>query len=276
MNENTTSDAGAAMNCEQVSLNELAERYLLGQLSQADQEAYELHYFECARCFEELKAHQVLQTGLKRSASAIRASELPRRIAWRMVWAPIAVMIILLVGFGVWQGWRWYDTRTGPATAAQKVEQSPSNIPSLILLAAVEPAPYTRVTLRGNEDEATREFQVAMRHYLKKDYAGAITGLRASLRRDPDAIDARFYLGVSYLLTNQTDSAVEELLRTTSAGDSPYLEGAHFYLAKAFLHKNNPARAKDELRKAVALRGRYEAEAQKLIEALQSVRNEQQ
>lgn len=43
------------MDCSLIVRNELAERYLLGDLSPAEQEAYEKHYFDCPRCFGELR-----------------------------------------------------------------------------------------------------------------------------------------------------------------------------------------------------------------------------
>jgi|GEM_PF-4118484 hypothetical protein len=35
--------------------NHLAERYLLGELTECEQEAYEEHFFECAACAEEVR-----------------------------------------------------------------------------------------------------------------------------------------------------------------------------------------------------------------------------
>ena len=275
MSENATLPAGTSMNCEQVSQQEIAERYLLGQLSETDQEAYELHYFECARCFEELQTHQALQTELKRSAASIRTESLPQRIVWHWVWAPLAAMAILIVGLRVWQGLRHPSITAGSQVTVQQQEPSHSSVSSLTALGAIEPPRYVPVALRGNEDEATRKFQLAMQGYLKGNYAAAILGLRAALKLDPDATDARFYLGICYLLTDQTDRATAELRQTIALGDSPYLEGAHFFLAKAHLRKSEFAAAEDELIKVAGSHSSYRTEAAKLLDRIQTLRESQ-
>jgi len=268
MKENTTSYAGAVMNCKQVTRNEIAEKYLLGQLNQADRESYELHYFECAHCFEELQTYQVVQTQLRRSAAAIRAEALPRGTAWRWAWVPVAATAMLVVSVGIWKGWLRHSSDRRPQVAVQTTQQAPTNTPSLDILAAVEPPRYVPIALRGNEDDATRKFQLAMKQYLKGNFAAAIPGLRAALKTDPDTVDARFYLGISELLSDQTDQAAQEFRRTIALGDSPYLEGAHFYLAKAYIRKNDLAAAEGELKRTIEIKRGHGDEAEKLLQQL--------
>lgn len=40
--------------------DEIAERYVAGRLNEEDRRAFEARYFTCVRCFEELKAYQLL------------------------------------------------------------------------------------------------------------------------------------------------------------------------------------------------------------------------
>jgi Tol biopolymer transport system component len=61
------------MDCEQVVKEEVTEKYLLGHLTEAEQGAFEVHFFECQRCFEEVQTLRALQTELRRAAPAIRA-----------------------------------------------------------------------------------------------------------------------------------------------------------------------------------------------------------
>ena len=56
------------MQCKQVLEDEIAEGYLRGALSAADQEAFEQHYFGCASCFGELE-------NLDRGLVAVSTSE---------------------------------------------------------------------------------------------------------------------------------------------------------------------------------------------------------
>jgi tetratricopeptide (TPR) repeat protein len=278
MSPDATSHAGAEMDCDQISKDELAEKYLLGHSTEAHQEAYERHYFECPRCFDELQAHQALQTELRLQAAAIRAESLPRRVIWGWRWAAVAAMIGLVVGLAVLELWQTHGVANRTQAVAKAPPPSPAervpSLPSLSVL-AVEPPPYALVTLRGSADEATKEFQSGMRRYLEADYAGAIRALHSVLKIDPDAIDARFFLGISYLMTEQTDWAIEELRRTAALGNSPYLEGAHFYLAKAYLRTEDLTTAEYELKKTTELHGSHEIEAVKLLQQLQVLHHPQ-
>ena len=279
------------MNCEQVSRQHITEKYLLGQLTEADQDAFEHHYFECARCFEEVQTFCTLQAGLREASAAIRAEALARRPrwrwSWRWAWAPGLAAVLILVAVGVWV--RGSRSRVEPATSvpgapapktplAWSSPQEPlgdargSAGPFLAELAQVEPPRYSAMTLRGPADEATQRFRRAMERYLKKDYASAIAGLRAALELEPQSAQARFFLGACYLLTEQTDPAIEAFERTIALGDSPFLEEAHFYLAKALLRKGDLAAARKKLTEAIQLKGELEAEARRLLEQLQTVR----
>ena len=99
---------------------------------------------------------------------------------------------------------------------------------TLAALAQFEPPPYVAPVLRGSEDEAQRMFQAAMTDYLQGDHAKAIDGLRLATSRDPRASGAGFFLGVSLLLTKQTQAGITELKRTIALGDSPYPRGSTF------------------------------------------------
>jgi hypothetical protein len=70
MSANTTTPTSHGMDCTRVAREEIAERYLVGDLSDGDRNAFEEHYFECARCFEELDALQAIQAVLKTSPAA--------------------------------------------------------------------------------------------------------------------------------------------------------------------------------------------------------------
>jgi tetratricopeptide (TPR) repeat protein len=122
--------------------------------------------------------------------------------------------------------------------------------------------------VRGVQDAATARFREGMRHYADRDYRGAIPGLRAAAQLDPAAAHATFFLGVCYVLTGQLEEGIRALRQTIGVGDSPYLEEAHFYLAKAFLQNDDPARGRQEIERTIRLRGALETEARQLLAAL--------
>jgi len=132
----------------------------------------------------------------------------------------------------------------------------------------VEPPPYSEVVLRGPEDVADIVFRKSMQHYLKHDYAGAIPGLRAAVKSSPETARFNFYLGACYLLTSQTDLAIQPLQKTISLNDPVYSEAAHFYLAKSYLRNRDISRAEEELRATVKLGGKKSDEAAEILRQL--------
>jgi len=107
-----------------------------------------------------------------------------------------------------------------------------------------------------------------MQYYLKGEYAKAIPGLRAAVKASPLIARFNFYLGACYLLTEQTDSAIASFRKTVSIGVPSYSELAHFYIAKAYLRKNDITTAEEELQETVGLHASKEAEAQQILRQL--------
>jgi hypothetical protein len=84
-----------------------AERYLLGQMSEADRDAYEQHFFQCVECAEEVKATaQFIDTcrtvlsgpasGASVSAFEPRPSRLPRGLVTVMTGALAATLLVMI------------------------------------------------------------------------------------------------------------------------------------------------------------------------------------
>ena len=102
-----------------------------------------------------------------------------------------------------------------------------------------------------------------MSHYSRADYAGAIPGLQRV-----DSTEAHFYLGACDLLTGNRGAAMAEFRRVIAAGDTPYLEEAHFYLAKGLIGARDVAGARQQLQGVIALHGDLEKQAGDLIAQL--------
>jgi len=267
------------MNCEQVTKEEITEKYLLGRLTEAEQGAFELHFFECERCFEEVEAVRALQTELRRAASAIREQASRRQnVFWHWAWAPAAALaIFFVIGIGWWIGRPKVAPVEPPAPVVHLPTPKPvpqASVPSLAELAQVRPPEYVPGVLRGAEDEAMQRFRASMRDYVKGNYAAAIPGLRAASKLNPQASDISFFLGICYLLTDQTDAAIKQLRGTAALGDSPYLEETHFYLAKCSLRKGDLRAARNELEKTIPLQGEREGEARELVQQLEKLGKE--
>ncbi len=262
------------MNCRDVEEREILEQYLLDRLTEPERDDFERHYFECASCFSQLQNGLTLKGELQRQP-LVRARAAGRFL--RPVWAP-AFALLVLVFAAIW----WVSVRNpgsskqaasssiaaNPGVPAQTQMASPA-APSFEELARVEAPPYSATVLRGAEDESDEAFRKAMQRYAKGDYAGATPGLLAAAQSSPRSPKLNFYLGACYLLTGQTESAIEFLRKTISLGDTAYGEQAHFYLAKAYLKSGQVPEAKAELQKTVRLGGSRKADAGEILHKLQ-------
>jgi hypothetical protein len=280
------------MSCEVIAAQGVAERYLLGQLNEPEQEAFERHYFGCDRCFDELKTLEAMRAELSGTAatSAARAT----RQAWWPVWLGAATAGVLIAAIGFWMMRPNRETRLTPGPgAARPVASSPPAVAappapplttppvstpavSIAELARFDPPTYTPPVLRGPEDDARRAFREAMTLYGRGDHRGAIAGLRKSASLDPSAADASFFLGVSQLLAGQPKEGVAELRRTVALGASPYLEEAYLYLAKGSLQLRDVDGGRRALRSMIALGGDRQREAKELLTQIDRVGSNRQ
>jgi hypothetical protein len=260
--------------CEDEVNGELVEKYLQQELSDDSREAFEQHYFECDRCFERLQTCRALQVELARDRPA--AQRVPPARPWiqRWGWLPAAAILVLTTSLVLWQ--RDVPVTPPPVDTRQSDAPGPRPdaappVPSLVELGRVEPPAYVPGRLRGVQDEATARFADAMRQYQQGDYRAATTGLAAAARLDPEAPHIQFYLGVSHLLTGETNAAIASLQRIVALGDSPFMEDARFFLAKAYLQNRDATAAEQALTATIELRGEREAEARRLLDQLRAV-----
>ncbi len=253
------------MECVHIKREEVVERYLTGSLGPEERESFEEHYFACEQCFAALQAQRALQAELSASAPQIRAMPAPNPTAWRWTAAMATAAVVILAVLGI--RWGMKPDLSPPAPPTQTMQPGPAG-PSLAELARFDPPTYTPAVLRGAQDEPMRKFRVAMKHYQQGNYARAITGLRAAAKLNPKDAGALFFLGVSYLLSGQTDEGIAVLQQSVALGETPYLEDAHHYLAKAFLRKGDLEAARRELEEVVRLEGDREDEARRLLQQL--------
>jgi tetratricopeptide (TPR) repeat protein len=229
------------MNCERIEREEIIERYLTGRLDRAEQEAFEAHYFSCHKCLEKLEVSRRLQEKLwTEGDKTLPPTAAPRRVGIkRRAWAySVAAVLFIVAAAALW----WQLIGPGRPPAGTKETYS-----SLTMLARIEPPLYIPSALRGMEDEAAERFRLGMKSYVEGRYGEAIPDLRSASELNPEGAGIRFFLGICLLLIEQTDEGIAELGKTIALGDSPYLEEAHFYLAKAYLGKGDVRAAKKEL-----------------------------
>jgi cytochrome c-type biogenesis protein CcmH/NrfG len=154
-------------------------------------------------------------------------------------WIP--AVLAALTGSGILI-WFLVDSDAGGAQvtppSASKVTVNP---------ASIDAPSYSPPESGANVGAATTLFADAMSRYQKRDYASASVSLRQASILEPGNPEIRFFLGISYLLTNDTTAGISELRVVQKLGESPYLDRVHFYLAKALLRQKDPAAALREL-----------------------------
>lgn len=265
------------MTCDDVIRSEIVEKYLHDELGENSRDDFEQHYFECDRCFGLLQTYRELQAELARTREASLVPAPSPSWIRRWAWVPAAAAVVVAASLALWRPVPEPppSTDAGEAPAASATSDPtpqpapPAARPSLADLARVEPPRYAPGRLRGVEDEATARYQEAMTRYQQRDYAAATAGLSAAARLDPEAPHIAFFLGVSHLMMDRPEAAVEALRRTIALGDSPYTEEARFFLAKAHLQTGDIDAAKRELASTVQLRGDREAEARAILRQLE-------
>jgi hypothetical protein len=252
------SGAKPRVNCETVQSERVVERYVLGQLDEAEQHSFEEHFFDCDACLEEVRMMQSLQTAAAERARARAVIQMQGR-KW-MMWGAAAA--VLVAGFGLAEMLRVRQRAGAPVAKVATVDAAGE----LQLLARVAAPRYTPSNLRnasGNRDE---QFRAAMAKYSAGEYGAAAEGLRGM-----ETAAARFYLGIAELMTGNLDEAVTHLRDTVAMGETPYLEEAQFFLAKALLGENDVASARLALGQTIALGGDREAEARRLLEQVRAL-----
>ncbi len=120
----------------------------------------------------------------------------------------------------------------------------------------------------GGAPANSPDFRTAISNYSQRDYQSAIDSLEAVVKRQPDAAEARFYLGICDLFTKKFAAGNRELRQVIATGDTPYLEQARYYLAKGLLAESNPTEAREQLDDVVAMHRDLEPQAESLLAQL--------
>ncbi|HYG63232.1 MAG TPA: hypothetical protein VEL74_11675 [Thermoanaerobaculia bacterium] len=117
---------------------QVAERYVLGQLSQEEADLFEEHYLHCTQCLDRLEAAEGLQRGLERVAEEEVARAVVARAGvlaavgrlLRSRQAPLAVTLLLLVALLPSGLLLWRVNDLEQAVESRPVSSTPAPSPS--------------------------------------------------------------------------------------------------------------------------------------------------
>jgi hypothetical protein len=176
-----------------------------------------------------------------------------------------AIMLLIAVVVFIWSVFQ--SSREGARVTASTPPRSAGSAGSpqnYEWLARFNPPAYPPVD-DGGAAAKPAEFRSAMRLYSNTDYSGAIAGLQATANALPDFVEARLYLGICHLYTNNRQSGIAELRAVIEAGGTPYLEQARFYLAKGLIGIGDAAGARQQLDLLIAMHGDMAQQGEALL-----------
>jgi len=107
----------------------------------------------------------------------------------------------------------------------------------------------------------TRSLMAALAPYENADFKTAIERLEAFVREHPDAADASFYLGVSYLMADRPADAVAPLSRAREARAERDRREVDWYLAAAEQRTGRAADAAARVDRLCRTPGAYQQSA---------------
>lgn len=143
-------------------------------------------------------------------------------------------------------------------------------------LAIIQKAPYFSFKLRDalKPPPVEKIFDEAMRFYQADLYQDAIENLTVFVNRRPNSVAGHFYLGVSLLLMDGAEPAIDHLkiaANLAQAQNSNMIaEESYWYLGNAYLKQNNNKAAIDMMTKVIAMNGEFEAEAIALLAKIEA------
>jgi len=225
--------------CTNEKQGNLLAAYEMGMLEDTNKAVFESHLKDCKACCNELydsapvanelQAHPGLYGDMLKPQAAAQPEkslfDKIREMFTVKTLVPIAVvasLIIMVISLGTES-----DVRK---------------------LAIVEKMAYVSIDVRSTDSELAAEyFASAMNAYQEGQYAVAVEELKLSIENgDSDWVgwdQAHMYLGVSLMMNNQPDQAIEYLTVVKDGSSLPLVEKGSWLLAQANLQAGNKDQA---------------------------------
>jgi len=148
-------------------------------------------------------------------------------------------------------------------------------------LAIIENASYLALKVRGLADEFSSTqhlYDQGMKCYQEKNYEQAIQKLGTFIKRKKDDAYGHFYLGVSYLLTDEYKKGIKHLESASELCQKQskelLLEKCYWHLGNAYLKINEVDKALKEFRNVIVIGGDYKEEALNQIAKIEELKAE--
>ncbi len=148
-------------------------------------------------------------------------------------------------------------------------------------LAIIENASYIALKVRGFADKFSSTqhlYDQGMKNYQEKNYEQAIQKLSAFVKHKKDNAYGHFYLGVSYLLTDNYKKGIKHLESASELCQKQNKElllgQCYWQLGNAYLKINEVDKAVKELRNIIVMGGEYKDDALNQITKIEELKAE--
>ena len=267
-----------AKKCTNKKIGEWIGLYEVGAIQENERRVFFDHLIECEHCYDEVYSIEPITLAFRNHRASLRRAEraasspvpavsVPTRFrswALRPAFAIAALILVLVLGsFLVLRQERTpaTDIADSSSNSSASVADSQSQWANLQIAKAKYTRPEEGVTLRDGGDAFGR----AMAAYEQDDFSSAIEQLETLGEMQPrNAGEVSFYLGVSLLLVNRSEDAILPLKQSLQVSSGQLAGRSHYYLAQAYLKKNQPQQATAELDNTIRVGGEYEAAARAL------------
>ena len=257
------------MKCLNENVGKLITRYELGLVNEQEKKAFENHLLECDVCYQDFYAMQPvidvmsqhrlkLLTMLEGESKLQQESFLLNKL--QQFKSNMDALFIVLK-----------QPQWGFSAVALAVVlfifwlPLPESYTSMVQIKAKEFLPNT-YNLRGSGEEQDwmAKFEKGMSFYADSAYDKASEVLNQAQRSNPRNRNILFYLGLSYLLSSDADSAIFYLKEVIDS-DFELKSEAQWFLANAYLLNENPVLAKEQLEMIVKSGGVHKSQAMVLL-----------
>jgi cytochrome c-type biogenesis protein CcmH/NrfG len=146
----------------------------------------------------------------------------------------------------------------------------PSSLTPQEMYATHFTVPADNITVR-NEQEIDPALQSAMEAYNEQAYPEAVAKFETILENDPANVPVLFYSGVSYLILEGTEIAVQNLQKVVQTDDPTYKLTATWYLGLAYLQQGNTAEAREVFSSLKESGSSYAKRADAILQQLEEI-----
>jgi tetratricopeptide (TPR) repeat protein len=130
--------------------------------------------------------------------------------------------------------------------------------------------PADNITVR-NEQDISLALQSAMEAYNDQSYPEALAKFETLLQNDPANVPVLFYSGVSYLILEETEKAMQNLQKVTQTDNTTYKLTATWYLGLAYLQQGNTAEAREVFSSLKESGSSYAKRAATILQQLEEI-----